>query len=293
MKKRKHKIDLLRIIVIFFIIAWILFFYINLLTPSRLPPMLRFGILDKPLNVLILGTDLYFDAETRKTKPGRTDSMLLLRYSPKKQKFIFVSIPRDSYVNISGHGMNKINSAFVMGGIPLVKNTLEDLTGKEIDRYIILNTTLLIKIVDLLGGVDLYVDKDMKYSDRAQNLHIDLKKGSQKLNGKQVNQFIRYRLDPMGDITRVKRQQQFLKALLKKMARPVQIIKAPLILNLLKENIQTDLSIKEIILLLNSARMMGKDDIQSFMLPGNTKDEEPGNWFINREEIDKLFLKHF
>jgi len=292
-KERKNKPDLLRLAVLLFIFCWIVFFYLNLLSPSKLPKYLRFGILDKPYNILILGTDLFFDAETKETKPGRTDSMVLLHYSPGAQQIYTLSIPRDSYVPIPGRGMNKINSAFVYGGIPLVKETLEDLLSKKIDKYVVLNTTLLIEIVDLLGGVNIYIDKDMQYSDSAQNLKIDLKKGFRHLSGKEANQFIRYRLDPMGDITRVGRQQRFLKALFSKISHPTQILKTPIILKLLKENIQTNLNTKEIIFLLNSVRMMQKDDIKSFLLPGNTKDNEPGNWFINKEEIDSLTEKYF
>lgn len=293
MKDKKHKPDLLRLAVLLFIFCWVLFFYINIFAPTKLPTALRFGVLSKPYNILILGTDLFFDAETKKTKPGRTDSMVYVHFSPDKQQIHTLSIPRDSYVHIPGRGMNKINSAFVFGGIPLVKETLEDLLSKKIDKYVVLNTTLLIEIVDLLGGVDLYIDKDMQYSDLAQNLKIDLKKGFQHLDGKKTNQFIRFRHDPMGDITRVERQQRFLKALLSKLSRPTQILKAPMILKLLRENIQTNLSTKEIIYLLNSVRMMKKEDINSFLLPGNTKDNEPGNWFINKEKIEELTGKYF
>lgn len=292
MKKQK-KFDLLRAFTLLFVCAGIIFFYLNLLSPSKLPPLLHFGVLNKPCNILILGTDLYINAETRKAKPGRTDSMMFLHYNPQKQKFYSVSIPRDSYVSVPGYGMQKINSAFVFGGIPLVKEALENVLSRKIDYYIIINPDLLVKIVDLVGGIDLYVDKDMHYTDTAQNLKIDLKEGYHHLSGKQAGQFIRYRMDPMGDLTRVGRQQVFLKALFKKIARPSQLAKAPFILKLLGQNIQTNMSQKEIVLLLNSVRMLSWDDIETFMLPGTTRDEEPGNYFIDKAEIDRFMDKYF
>lgn len=293
MTKKRKKRDLLRIFALVFIFFGMVYFYLYFFFPSRIPPLLRFGVLERGYNILVLGTDFNFDLATHNRSAGRTDSILFLHYKPWSQKFHLLSIPRDSYVEIPGYGMQKINSAYVLGGVNLIKETVEKLLSKKIDRHVILNTGLLVKMVDLVGGIRLYVDRDMYYVDRAQKLNIDLKKGYQHLNGSQAHQFIRFRHDAMGDITRVERQQVFFKALISKLANPAQIVKAPMMLKIMRENLETNLSLRETILLLNSARMMGKDDLKSFLLPGNTIDNGPGNWFINRPEIDRLMQESF
>ncbi|OGC03836.1 hypothetical protein A2276_08295 [candidate division WOR-1 bacterium RIFOXYA12_FULL_43_27] len=293
MIKRRKKTDFLRFLALLFVLFGMVHFYLYFFTPRLISPLFRFGVLEKEYNILILGTDFNFDLESHRRSAGRTDSILFLHYKPWSQKFHLLSIPRDSYVNIPGYGLQKINSAYVLGQINLIKETVEKLLSKKIDRYVILNTGLLVKTVDLVGGINLYVDRDMNYIDNAQKLNINLKQGYQHLNGTQAHQFIRFRHDAMGDITRVERQQVFFKALLAKLANPFQVVKAPMMLKIMRENLETDLSLRETVLLLNSARMMGRDDLKSFLLPGNTIDNGPGNWFINQPEINKLMLESF
>jgi len=296
MNKTKKKIDKLRLMAMLVLIAGIAYFYINLLFPYVLPFFLKLGVIDRPLNILVLGNDVSYNIDTnaRTVDKGRADSIILLRFDPLQNKMNIVSIPRDSYVEIPGHGYTKINASFVYGGLDLTKKTVEHLIGIKIDKFVIINTKGIVKLVDLLGGITVDVEKDLYYVDRAGGLYINLKKGKQKLTGKQAEGFVRFRHDALGDITRMERQQKFLKALTEQIEKPTSLIKAPFIIDVVINNIKTDLSLKEFLMLANSFRMMSVKRIENTTLPGESTNNEAGSVILlNRQEMDKIIKKIF
>ncbi|MGB9880929.1 MAG: LCP family protein, partial [Anaerolineae bacterium] len=133
--------------------------------------------------ILVLGLDQKskFDEHA----PQRSDSIMLVLVDLANKKVSGISIPRDSRVEIPGRGhLDKINAAYAYGFAPLSIEAVKNLTGISPDYYVVADTAGFEKMVDLLGGVDLYVEKDMHYDDNWQDLHIHLKKGYQHLNGK-------------------------------------------------------------------------------------------------------------
>lgn len=155
------------------------------------------------------------------TEGQRTDSIILVHVPASGGKAALVSIPRDSYVPIPGHGSNKINAAFALGGAKLLTQTVEQVTGVHVDGYLEIGFAGFAGVVDSLGGVDVCVPFDMKDEDAA----IDLKKGCQTLDGPTALGYVRARKsDPRGDIGRAERQRQFLGALLKKAATPSTVL---------------------------------------------------------------------
>ena len=97
-----------------------------------------------------------------------------------------LSVPRDTRTEIEGYGVRKINAANVEGGPGLTAKTVSNLLGGAgIDRYVRINVLGVAKLIDALGGVTVYVPKDMKYQDDSQHLYINLKAGKQHLNGEQ------------------------------------------------------------------------------------------------------------
>ncbi len=154
----------------------------------------------------------------------RSDTIILASFDPDSKKMDLISIPRDTYVHRKGFNQGvdrKVNSIYKDHDVEGVKKTvsyiLEDM---PVHHYILLDYEGVKKIVDILGGVEVNVPFDMKYSDPTANppLNIDIKEGIQTLNGKDSLDFIRYRkgnnkkgyID--GDIGRIKAQQQFLTA---------------------------------------------------------------------------------
>ena len=122
--------------------------------------------------------------------------------------------------------------------------------------------------MDILGGVEIDVEKNMHYTDRRGGLYIDLQKGRQLLDGEKAMQYVRFRHDALGDITRIQRQQKFLKALAEKAVSPMNLPKLPRIIEAVLRNVDTDLSPRDAIYL---ARFVGKLDLNQVKmatLPG-------------------------
>ncbi len=160
------------------------------------------------INVLLLGSD---DVDNI----GRSDTIMVLSLNPRLKHTAVLSIPRDSRVQVPGHGLDKINSAYAYGGVELAQKTVEQLLGMHIDYYAQVGFDAFVDAVDELGGVDIDVP-DPFGTGKGMVKHtyydsINLKPGYQHLDGKQALQFARYRND--SDIERAKRQQQLLRAL--------------------------------------------------------------------------------
>ena len=155
------------------------------------------------------------DSEAAESEPKRTDAMMLASFDPEGNEVALVSMPRDTMVQIPGHkGYDKINAAYAYGGVMLAKQTVANLLRVPIHYYVLVDWRAFKESIDLIGGVDLYVDKDMYYEDPYADLVIDIKHGYQHLNGELAGQYVRFRKDELGDIGRVQRQQKFMLSLI-------------------------------------------------------------------------------
>nr|WP_245306670.1 LCP family protein [Acidipropionibacterium timonense] len=174
--------------------------------------------------VLLVGTDRRDNLTAQQQKQlgtgtetgSRTDTMLIL-YKPPSGRSLLISLPRDSYLPIPGHGHNKLNAAYAIGGAPLLVQTVEQNTGIRLDGYMEIGFDGFVNMVDAVGGVDICLDKAMKDKDS----HTDLPAGCQNLDGIKALGYVRMRkADPLGDLGRVKRQQQVASQVAKKAASP-------------------------------------------------------------------------
>ena len=148
---------------------------------------------------------------------ANSDTILLLHMPANGGPAVLVSIPRDSYVPIPGHGMNKINAAFAFGGAPLLIRTVQNLTGLTINHYLNIGYAGLVSAVNAVGGVTVCLKHPLH--DRASGLH--LQKGCDNLNGTQALGFVRTRHQfASQDLQREQNQRVFIKALLSKMLSP-------------------------------------------------------------------------
>ncbi|MFZ9736960.1 MAG: LCP family protein [Prochlorotrichaceae cyanobacterium] len=271
---------------------------------------LRLPRLTRPVNVLLMGTSvLSSDVDSPPAEAqglgyhaqvnalnGLTDVMLLLRFDPLQENLKVLSIPRDTRTFVPNRGMTKINAANVQGGPPLTAQVVSELLGDVgIDRYAILNVQGVEKLIDALGGVDLYVPKDMYYQDDSQHLYINLKAGQQRLNGNQALQFLRFRHDSYGDIGRIQRQQLLLRALQEQALNPRTIAKLPEITNVIRSYVDTNLSMDELLALLGFASKTGRDNVDMLMLPGDfsTAEYDASYWLPDYPGIDQLIQAHF
>ena len=206
-----------------------------------------FRVKDRPVNFLLLGIDQTYDDKGKVMEgPGRADTIMVVSMNPKQGKSYVVSIPRDTRVKIPGRGTGKVNAAYVYGGPQLIAETVEGLIGMPVDGYAEVDFHGFVGVIDAIGGIEVDVDRDMHYVDRAGGLKVDIKKGRQILDGEKALQYVRFRADALGDITRVGRQQNLIGVLIDEAANYRNIRKAPKLAKILMEYVKTDLSQRDI-----------------------------------------------
>ena len=157
---------------------------------------------------------------TGSTEGQRTDTIMIL-YVPPGGEPALISVPRDSYLPVPGHGSDKINSAFAFGGAKLLEQTVEQSTGLRVDGYLEIGFGGFVNVIDALDGIRMCVPRDIEDADS----HLDLEKGCQTLDGTTALGYVRMRkADPRGDLGRVERQREMLAAVAAKAASPATVI---------------------------------------------------------------------
>jgi polyisoprenyl-teichoic acid--peptidoglycan teichoic acid transferase len=214
-------------------------------------------VLTTPTNVLVLGIDTGGAREGR----GRADAIMLVRSDPDENRFTRLSIPRDLRVEIPGRGTDKVNAAYAYGGPALAVDTVEGVTGLEVNHVVIVDFTSFPEVVDALGGVTVDVPDrivsnrfDCPYAtpDRCNRWQgWRFRKGPQEMNGRRALIYSRIRmnrLDPgESDLTRVRRQQQVLEAIQAKAFSLGTFLRMPLVGDELARPLATDLSAGELL----------------------------------------------
>jgi len=228
------------------------------IAPEKVLPTFR-----KPTTIMLMGVD------ERKDDVGRSDTLMILNLS--KDSASLLTIPRDTMVYINRYGYQKINAAYAHGGAKLSRETVEDFLGIEIDHYVTINKSRFAEVIDAMGGVDIYVERDMHYEDPWDDdggLYIDLKQGKQHLDGQTAIEFVRFR-DAEGDVGRVRRQQAFMRACADKLTEPSMLIKIPELLSVAVKAIETDLSSGEMLAAAGSLKSAeAKGNVKTGVVPG-------------------------
>ncbi len=232
------------------------------------------------LRVLILGIS------TDQDGVDLTDTIMVASYNPNTQKATLLSIPRDTYTGRNparATAYEKINSLYSRKHRP--DETLEavnELTGLNIQYYVVVKTEALIKLVDAIGGVTFNVPIDMDYDDVTQDLHIHLKAGEQKLNGEQAEWLVRFRHNNDGssypseygdnDLGRMRTQREFIMQVIKQTAKPENIFKLGEILDIANEDLITNLDFNTLKDYIPYAVEFNTDNLLTATLPGTTPD---------------------
>lgn len=242
---------------------------------------------ERPTNILLLG----LDARGGKLNEQRSDVIIIAACDPGRNRIKLLSIPRDTLVEIPGHGTDRINSAYMYGKLGLTREMVGKLTGLAIDRYVQVDFRAFQELVDILGGIEVDVDKRMYYQDKKQGLLIDLQKGRQVLNGRQAMGFVRYRHDPMGDLTRIQRQQQVIRAVLNKAIEENLWMKLIPLYRLQRKYIRTDLTLVDLYRLRNFGRNLADQSaLSAFTVPG---DFSGPYWQADSAALAALIAKEF
>ena len=228
------------------------------------------------INVLVLGVSEDIDTKL-------TDTIILCSYNPQNQSASMLSIPRDTFIGKNQNtakGSDKINSLYAKN-VQKTVDAVEKITDLEIDYYVVVKTSSLIKIVDILGSVDFDVPIDMDYDDPTQDLHIHLSKGMQKIDGEKAEQLLRFRHNNDGssypseygdnDYGRMKTQREFMQETLKQALTLKNAKNAKKIINTVFDNIETNLTKDDCIPYIPVASEFDINSIVSRQLPGESK----------------------
>ncbi len=249
------------------------------------------------VNILLLGVD----------KDGtRSDTMMVASLNGERDEINILSIPRDTRVKV-GSRYQKINAAIGIGAQEVAKGNLQEpeelsvqkvklLTGLPIHYFMSVNFDGFKEIIDALGGVDFEIPFHMKYDDPAQDLHIDLKPGMQHLDGEAAHDFVRFRQGnpgykgyAMGDLGRIEAQQAFVRALAEQKLKPKYLLKAGEIFEVVKRNVRTNYTAKDLLRHLGSLSKVSADNVTMIQLPGSAQTISGISYYIcNTTEMNKL-----
>jgi LCP family protein required for cell wall assembly len=256
----------------------------NVTTNDEVVPVLSPTVADRsqPITFLLIGSDSREGLDSLKnfgaSAGERADVIILLRIVPDDGSAQMLSIPRDTYVEITGHGKNKINSAFAFGGAPLMVETVSKFTGVSINHYVEVDFVGFQAIVDELGGIE--IDFPFPARDAKSGLSVDA--GTQVLGGYQALAFARSRsyeelqggswvsVDA-NDFGRTRRQQQLIFAILRGLARPSSIVEMGDLVGGFAEYLTVDSTLAEgsLVQLAFTMRNVRPSQIEAVTLPGD------------------------
>ncbi len=223
---------------------------------AELPNVAKSGRKDGYYTFLVAGQDVI---------SGSTDTMILVSYDTKNKEIHAISLLRDTMINTSAsskrlnsvHTRNRGDKSLpedqrVENGMTALKKEVSKLTGIYPDFYVMVQWEAVGELVDAIGGVYFEVPFDMDYDDPAQNLHIHQKAGYRLLNGEDAMEVIRFRKNndysiSLGDSGRTEIQRDFLVAVLEECLQPDVLLKLPTLANIFLENVDTDLSVGNIL----------------------------------------------
>ena len=197
------------------------------------------------------------------------DVIMLVSFDRSSDRVCVLQIPRDTYAEYGNSNYYKINGAFKTLGADGMCDFFEESLGIRLNGYISLDLEGFRKAVDAVGGVEITVENDLKYSDPAQGLYINLKKGKQTLNGSQAEMLVRYRSGyARGDLDRLDTQKKFLFALFCGMKEKVNIFNAYNVANGILPYIETDINVPELVSLAVSGMSVDDKNVCFVTLPG-------------------------
>lgn len=185
-------------------------------------------------NILLIGID------TRGEEQSRSDTMMLMSLNQETNDVRIVSFMRDIYGHFPGYDVGyKLNTAYYLGGVSLLQQTLNSMFGVTVNHYAIIDFKNFEQLVDVAApnGVEVTVPHDM-----SKNIGVSLKKGTQRLNGKELLGFARFRYDEEGDFGRVERQQQVIEALKDEVLSASSVKNYPKLIGAIEGYVQTDLT---------------------------------------------------
>ncbi len=219
---------------------------------------------------------------------GRTDTIMIYHINDWGKKDLLISIPRDTRVNLEGHGWNKINAAYVYGGVDMLKDEIYKLTGITVDKTMLINFDGFVKIIDALGGVEITVDEPMH--DPLSG--ADFEPGTYIMNGEEALAYARSRKTAKGDFDRVDRQKYLVSELMRQKLNASIIFKAPQLISIFNQETKSDFSTFDFINL-GTILLFSDKDIERITLPGKSTTIDGISYVIVDEQEARDFLSQY
>lgn len=240
---------------------------------------------EEPIAILLLGVD------QRGKEHGRSDSMIYTVVRPSDGNILMISIPRDLYVEIVGTDRHdKINHAFAFGGAGMSMDTVEKLFGAPVHYYASVNFEGFRDVVDAMDGISLPIEKDIVNRD-PNHEYFFIKGGQDSYNGKDALNFMRYREDAGGDVSRTERHHQFLNAVMDKALQMKQWTKIPELIQIMGNNFSTDIRPDKLVDLAQNMLQSKQRHIYSHTMSGEGRRLEAGGawyYFANEEDLQQV-----
>ncbi|WHY01374.1 LCP family protein [Neobacillus sp. DY30] len=210
------------------------------------------------INVLLLGSD------TRGEEHARTDTIMIAHYDQENHQSKLISIMRDTYVNIPGHGKQKINAAYAYGGPELLRKTIKENFDVDINYYAVVDFEGFSKIADIIApnGIEVDVPYEMSYG-----IGTTIEPGIQTLNGDKLLGYVRFRHDKLSDFGRVQRQQEVIGKLKDEAMSMGNILKLPKILGVVDPYIDTNLDTPTLLSLGKDLLTNRSNDLRTLRIP--------------------------
>jgi LCP family protein required for cell wall assembly len=236
--------------------------------------------LETPFSMLLMGVD------ARDHEAGRSDTLIYTVIRPNDGNVLMLSIPRDTYTDMVGKGKkDKITHAYAYGGPEMAVRSVEKLLNAKVDHYASINFHGFEQVVDTLGGISLPITQDI-VNKGADHEKFTIHANQSSYNGKDALNFVRYREDAGGDVSRTERNRQFLEALIHKTSSMQQWSKIPGILSIIGDNFRTDIPPAT---MTDLAKPFLQTDhpIKNYTLLGEDKRMGPQNlWYFLANEAD-------
>lgn len=231
----------------------------------------------EPVNILVLGLDIGDVNQKDNESIKRTDTIMVLHYEPKNNAASLISVPRDMLIKVNKKN-NKINAAYAIGGEKLIQSEIEKLIEADINYIVKIDYEGFRALVDAVGGVEMYIERNMYYDDYAQDLHIRFNKGETVLlDGKKAEEFFRWRKNndgtgfANGDLDRIENQHKFINKLIEKCTSPAIITNIKGILDVLPAYVKTNMSPSKIISYGLGLKDLDKSNVTTATLQGDLK----------------------
>lgn len=248
----------------------------------------------EPFSVLLLGSS-----------QNMTDTIMIFKYNPQTQNAYLISLPRDTFIGDNKYqakAADKINSVYKGFYPEKTLAAVNKVTGLDLKYYVLVDTAALKALVDAIGGVYFDVPIDMKYTDKKQNLYINLKAGYQLLDGNKAEQVVRFRHNSDGtsysyeygdnDTGRMKTQRNFLKAVIKQTLTPSNILNIGKFIDIAQTYVKTNIPMDILKQYISPAVNFSVDNLETGTIPG-VNEKCNGVWIFvaNKTKMKAYFTE--